>query len=371
MPKFGDVAKVGQWVVDIELKDRSNRSYEFPVSSKLNHLLCGSPSDRQILWAEGYWIRYAHGRLACRVDQRSSFVRGRLVKAADAFQAAFADKGFDSKISDKCPYTEGFLKLLGSPSSIKLLEKAGVRNLLWHMQKGEAFTFDNMASILKSGEECESIVDKLVQSRILLRGMSFRCEACGLLRWYPINEVDEVMQCTGCLESIRPPVRAPISFRLNELVARAVDQGSIPVLLTQRLLSTHTIRHALALYGLEVAKGKRKSEVDFITTYQGYLLLAECKEFKNGASPKQIRETVKQLSDLVKIAIEVKAPIVLLSTLLPETPHELAERVLRLNRGRKVAVHLIALTEMKLVDLHNPSETIGLDRVNLFYPPEI
>jgi len=371
-PEFGDYIRAGQWVVDVDIKDRFNKGHEFPLSPRLNHLLCCSPSDSRVRWARGYWTRYARGRLAFRVDRRTGFTRGCLPKASDVFQPVFESNGFDTTLSDKHPYTEGFRTLLGSSSDVKLLEEAGVRELLWHMQSGNAYALGDMASILKLGRgDGESVAAKLVQKRVLLRGMCFRCAACGLLRWYPLNQIRETMQCAGCLKTIQPPVGAPVSYKLNELVARAVGQGSIPVLLTHRFFSTRTDKHTLSLFGLEVTRNDRPIDVDFVTTYQGYLLLAECKEFKNGANQREVKNAVKQLSDLVRVARAIRSPIAFLSTLLPETPPELAEQVLRLNRQRKVAVHLISLGEMKLVDLHNPTETIDFGKVNLFYPPEV
>jgi hypothetical protein len=109
-------------------------------------------------------------------------------------------------------------------------------------------------------------------------------------------------------------------------------------------------------------------DIDFMTTYHGHLVLAECKEFKKGASPEQLGETVDQLSALVRVAEEVGAPIVLLSTLLPHTSAELAKSVLRLNRGGQVAVHLVSLSEMKFVNLHDPTKTADFGKVNLFCP---
>jgi len=369
-PEFGDYVRAGQWVVDVDIKDRFNRGHEFPLSPRLNHLLCCSPSDSRVRW--GYRARYARGRLALRVDRHTGFTGGCLPKASNVFQPVFKSNGFDTTLSDKHPYTEGFLALLGSFSDVKLLEKAGVRELLWHMQSGNAYTLGDMASILKLGRgEGESVAAKLVQKRVLLRGMCFRCAACGLLRWYPLNQIRETMQCAGCLKMIQPPVGAPVSYKLNELVARAVGQGSIPVLLTHRFFSARTDKHTLSLFGLEVTRKDRPVDVDFVTTYQGHLLLAECKEFKNGANQREVKNAVKQLSDLVRVARAIRSPIAFLSTLLPETPPELAEQVLRLNRQRKVAVHLVSLREMKLVDLHNPTETIDFGKVNLFYPPEV
>jgi hypothetical protein len=125
------------------------------------------------------------------------------------------------------------------------------------------------------------------------------------------------------------------------------------------------------LLGVEVTKNDKQVDIDFVTTHKGYLLLAECKEFRCGASPKQIKEATRQLSGLTRVAIDIEAPIVLLSTLLPRIPPELAQGVLRLNRGGKVAVHLVSLVEMKLVDLHNPDETVDLAKVDLFHSPEV
>jgi hypothetical protein len=370
-PEFGDYVKAGQWVIDVDIKDRSNRSREFPNSSSLNHLLCCSPSTTRTRRARGYWVRYARNRLAFRVGYRTGFAGGCLLKAADAFEAVFEDKGFTAVVSEKHQYAEGLSALLGSPGEIKLLEKASVRELLWHMQSGKAYPYKGLASILKAGHDCEYFVSKLVQRGILLRGISFRCEACHLLQWHPLGQIGEVIECAGCLRRVQPPVRAPISFKLNELATRAVEQGVIPVLLTQRLLSTHNTKHTLALLGVEVTKNDRRVDVDFATTYHEYLVLAECKEFRSGANPQQIKEASRQLSGLVRVAIDVGAPIVLLSTLLPQAPPELAQEVLRLNRSRRVAVHLVSLVEMELVNLRKPEETVDLAKVNLFYPPEM
>ncbi len=373
-PKFGEVIedRAAEWVIDIDLKDNSGRSLELPFSSRLNHLLCGSP-DEELVKIPGYWLRYAFPRIAQRVSRRTSLAHGTLVNASATFPPAFNDKGFAASLSDKHPYIEGFLALLGSSNNVRLLEEQSVRQLFWQMKKsGRTYTFCQIASTLQLGQKCSTVVDNLVRSRVLLRGMSFRCESCGLLRWYPLNELAEVMQCAGCLNLIQPPVGAEIVFKLNELADRAISQGAIPVLLTQHLLSMHNFEHTLALFGLRVKDddADREVEVDFVTTCKGCLLLAECKELKDGADPKHIREAKRQLTKLVEMARRVAAPIVLLSTLLPETSEELANHVLQLNhRSRgKVAVHLVSLTKMKLVNLQPPFKMVEFQRANLFHP---
>jgi hypothetical protein len=349
-PEFGQIAKSGEWAVRVKLRI----PYEFPVSSRLNHLLCGSPKRSH----GDHWIRYADGELICRVSEGTGFTGGFLVKAPDAFQAVFDDRGFSAQLSEKRAYAEGFLSLLDSP---KLLEEPGVRDLLWEMQNGKTHPFGEMKSFLRMGAECDSVIDTLVESRILLRGMSFECESCGLSRWYPINTLDEQMQCAGCLKMIRPPSRAPIAFRLNELVARAVGQGSIPVILTHRVLSRYLFNKSLSLFGVEVTKGDLRADIDLVTTHQGFLVLAECKDFKKGVLLDEKRKALRQLRTLVKVADQAQAPIVLLSTLLPgDAPEivEFAEHILKLNKRGSVAVHLLSLSQMGFVNLRSPEKML-------------
>jgi hypothetical protein len=207
--------------------------------------------------------------------------------------------------------------------------------------------------------------------------MSFRCEGCGLSRWYPLNQLDDVIQCAGCLNVIQPPARTEISFKLNELASRAIKQGAIPVLLTQRFLSMHYIRHTLVVFGLKAASsGQNEVEIDLVTTYKGQLVLSECKnlEVVNSLSRKSLKDILKQLSQIVNLARQlrpsdtenhIKSPLVLLATLLPTIPQELVDRVVWLNRSTKVAVNLVDLRQMKLVDLSDPSNR--LEPQNLLY----
>lgn len=367
-PEFGESIKAGEWVIDIDIEDNYGRSIELPFSSKLNTLLSGSPSDTRIRLG-GYWIRYAYGKLSRRVNAKTAFADGFVVTAPEAFPPMFSDKGLILSIGDKHPYIEGFLSQLDSMGDIKLLEQPGVRRLLWDMRGGKTHTFGEMRGLLRMGQdENTSTIDKLVQRRILLRGIRFRCESCGLQRWYPLNTLDEVMQCSGCLKLVQPPSGVSISFRLNELADRAVSQGAIPVLLTYRMLSLHSMKQGFALFGATVNYPAQGSEVDLITTNYSQLVLAECKEFKDGANAKQIREAKAQISSLVNLAERAEARIVLFSTLLPKIPIQLIDHVKKLNRKRKAAVHLVSLTEMKLVDLDNPSDLIEIRGSNLSHP---
>ena len=59
------------------------------------------------------------------------------------------------------------------------------------------------------------------------------------------------------------------------------------------------------------------------------MLLAECKDLKDGIGYRAIHATLRQLRRVVELSVDVEARIVLLSTLLPDIPPELAEGVLK------------------------------------------
>jgi len=370
-PKFGGHIRSGEWIVDAALGDSQGKQYDFPKSSQLNYMLCDHPSKTVLRWNRGFGVRFANERLSWRTNRKLEFLRVRLPSATEVFRPVFHDGGYKTKVSDRTPYNEGFRELLGSATNIKLLEEKCIRDLLWKMTSGDSYDISTMLGIMRvKKKQRNSLIADLVRQRVLLRGMTFRCEACGLLRWYPIHEISEEMRCAGCLRSIQPPVMAKVTFKLNELAARAVEQGAIPVLLTERFLLLRAGRYHQPLLGLEVRKDKDEPiDVDLVSVFHGKLLLAECKDFKDGVSHRTICSTLTQLRGIVALATEVGAQIVLLSTLLPDIPPELAEGVLKIGRRFKTAVHLVSLTNMALVDLKDPTKTIPQNKESLSRAP--
>jgi hypothetical protein len=254
--EFSELIKGGEWGVDI----RFGFPYEYPSFAKINHYLCGSPKDVNYQIYRGYWIRAAYEKFVYRVSSNTAFLGGHLVKDEQAFQEVFQDKGYSIRLTDKHSYAEGFLRLLQIPD---VLEDPRVIDLLWKLQKQDAYTYEELCAELKKGDEGGDLIDDLVSKRILIRGMNLRCSTCGLARFYPINTLDEEVQCPGCLNYLQPPSRAPIVFRLNELATRAVQQGSIPVVLTHKFLKKLSSNQTLRLFGVEVTKDDKKIDVDY------------------------------------------------------------------------------------------------------------
>lgn len=353
-PEFSDLIKGGEWGVDIKF----TTPYEYPAFAKINHFLCGSPKEVYYGVHSGYWIRAAHEKFVHRAGKKTEFLKGYLVSDEQAYQESFQDKGYNIRLTEKHSYTEGFLKLLQSPD---ILEDPKVIDLLWGLQKHEGHTYDTLCAELKKGDEGGGLIDDLVSKRILLRGMKFRCSACGLSRFYPINTLDEEMQCPGCLNYLQPPSRAPIVFRLNELATRAIEQGSIPVVLTHKFLKKLSGNQTLRLFGSEVSKGESKIDVDYITTYQGGLVFVECKDFKQGVSPKEKKGATQQLNKLVGLAKQMDASVVILSTLLPYPSsdcNDLAYQIEKMKAKYKLPVELLSLSAKGIVNLKDPEKLV-------------
>ena len=353
-PEFSDLAKGGEWGVDIKF----SVPYEYPVFAKINHFLCGSPKDFFYNVHRGYWVRFAREKFVHRANSKTSFLTGYLVGDEQAYQGVFQDKGYSLRLTDKHSYAEGFLKLIQTPN---VLEDPKVINILWKLRKQEAYTYENLCAELKKGEDSGVLVDDFVSKRILIRGLEFRCSACGLLHFYPFNALNEEVQCPGCLSYLQPPSRAPIMFRLNELVVRAVEQGSIPVVLTHMFMKKISRNQTLRLFGSEVSKDDLRIDVDYMTTYEGALVLVECKDFKQGVLPKEKKGAIQQLNKLVGLAKRVDASIVVLSTLLPYPSSDysdLARQIEKIKIKNKISIHLLSLSGNGIVNLKQPEKLV-------------
>lgn len=352
--EFSNLIKGGEWAVDIKF----DAPYEYPAFSRINHYLCGSPKEMFYSFHNGYWIRSAYEKFVHRVNSKSNFLKGYLINDDQAYQEFFRDKGYNIRLTEKHSYTEGFLKLIQNP---EILADSQIINLFWMLQKKDAYTYENLCAELKKGDNGGEIVDDLVSKHILLRGMKFRCGSCGLSRFYPINTLDEEMQCPGCLRNIQPPSKASIMFRLNELAIQAVEQGSIPVALTHRFFRKISINQTLRLFGAEISNDSLKIDVDYITTYHGSLVLVECKDFKSGVLPKEKKNAMQQLSNLVALAKRVDALIVVLSTLLPHPSPEYDDIVRQIQKMRdntKISIHLLSLSKNGIINLKQPEKIV-------------
>jgi hypothetical protein len=122
----------------------------------------------------------------------------------------------------------------------------------------------------------------LIEKNILLVGIRPRCNLCGLLNWYHIDEVRQSIKCKGCGNkfSLRPQEKW--YYRLNSLVEVSCAQhGLIPVVLVLGQLFHDSRVSFMFTESLELYE-KRDEEVfgdiDIVCVQDGKFIIGEIKQ---------------------------------------------------------------------------------------------
>lgn len=354
-PSFAEQIREGEWVVDVRLgegKRHAPSSFLPPIFQGLSALLSGSPPDWAVR-AGGLSARMAGGRISYLVRHGREFLTGNIPSDEEVFTALFDSKRYRVAQTDKCRYARGVAGLVGGLQKLKIWRSAEVRDLFYAMRDGRSsYTPKEMMRMLRpqpsEAEQSYSMVTDLALKKVFLRGYKLRCPACDLTRWYPAADLAESMACAGCLTLLQPHVEAPFRYRLNDLVARGLDQGTMSLMLTVLFLRSLAETSFMYVPGIEVFQ-TRKIDVDVVASCDGHLILAECKDLRGGASAQTVRDVAEQLASLTDVARDVGAEIVILSILLPDAPAALRTRVSAISKKwrKSIAVHLVTGRELE------------------------
>jgi hypothetical protein len=348
-PSFSDSVSHGdRWAVDADFTHhfRPMLGYVPPRFAGLNRLLFGEPCQLDSRALDRCPARVAQARLSYRAGPATEHIRGRLPSAEELFVSFLEHKGYRSSTTDKCRYVTGIARLLGGYDGAATLRDERVQQLFERMCRMGPHTIARMSEILKPGDSQETVTDfaqNLARNSVLLRGYTIKCPACDLTQWYDIRALSETMSCAGCLSAIQPPPDAPFSYKLNELMVRGIQQGAIPVLLTILTLSTLARHSFLHVPGIEVRRGGIRTDVDLLASCDGELLLAECKDLRQGCSRESVREIVSALEELAHIAERVGAKVIFLTHLTDAAPRHLAQGIDRVARHHALlGIHMIS-----------------------------
>lgn len=320
-----------EWVADIDLSDSSKPLGSFipPRYHGLNYLLSGKFVHPLIPSRSNFSIRSSMRYLSLRTNRSMNYWRIKLPYDGDLFLDMLTAGGNHAKKTDKCRYASGMLKLLGDLRDVRLFEKPGLRALFYALSKGITLTIGEMNSYLLPGSEkknyrdAEVMISALALKGIFMRGYQLHCPECDLRRWYSLAEVTEKMRCAGCLTTIQLPIDAPFHYRLNELFARGIEQGAIPLLMTARLLTTFASYSYLYMPGVEVTCAGKNVDIDILATCDGQLVGAECKDFTSGMHQEVIDALKEQLSDILNVMLSIGVNVFVLGALTSEVPQEL------------------------------------------------
>jgi hypothetical protein len=165
-------------------------------------------------------------------------------------------------------------------------------------------------------------VERLYQRKMLLRGKSFSCPECEGELWFALEDIKAENRCYRCDHPVIIPTyhdnRALAdSFRVNELILNAVDQGVLPVLLTLHFLARQRFVAQKYFYDCELAvEGKAGcfAELDIIFTLGRMVGVGEVKADRGFET--------EQVDRLIEIAKKVRARVLLFSTLRPRASDE-------------------------------------------------
>jgi hypothetical protein len=140
----------------------------------------------------------------------------------------------------------------------------------------------------------------LVEAGFVRRGTSMRCPQCRFRMMLDLAEHDERTRCRACGESFILPVTGASgqtepewSYRLDGLMARAMDQDVVPVLLALRALWPPVAGQALffAWPGVELTTEAATSvEIDLLVSDGDNVWCFEVKQTAGGLKERQLRK---------------------------------------------------------------------------------
>ena len=210
-------------------------------------------------------------------------------------------------------------------------------------------------------------VQGLYEKRILLRGKNFRCQFCEGDLWFPFELIKEDNKCYRCNQAVHIPVskeETPLddSFRVNDLIANAVDQGVLAVLLTIFYLKRVGFYGTRFLYDCEVKEVGQTDllqEVDVIFTFGRRLGLGEVKSDRGFE--------LSQVDRIINIAARVNADLLIFTTLKGKDTEEVTKLTDHLTgKDLKIPAFIIPREELFSDKLNPMSEYFELRKQKTF-----
>jgi hypothetical protein len=274
-------------------------------------------------------------------SQDSLFLELKIPSTKLIFEKYFDSLGFDLKPTASENTFNRLIELVGGPSEIKSIRSEFTYELLLKMTplrskkiakeiakelKNERIT-DQVeeiitkilkspvisSPIIKTVEQIESslnlkdhekeifpkILESLVHKKFIQRGKYFECPNCQNDLWYQLDQIEKEIKCYSCSTNINLPVfvesrELKDSYKLNEMVANAVDQGIVPILFFLGYFHDLDIQIYNYLANVEIyEKGSNalKIEIDFVLNCLGRIGLFELKA-KRGFDKNQIDKLI-------------------------------------------------------------------------------
>lgn len=151
----------------------------------------------------------------------------------------------------------------------------------------------------------DALVPWMLSKRLLFRGLNVTCPRCDVRSWYGIGALTDRFTCAGCLESSTlTQLSTDWAYQMNELVASALDQGSLVTLFGAEELGPldHPHPDAPFIPCVEVSGNGLAAEIDLVGFRGGRWVLAECKSDGSGGDIAQQVASLRRIASFLEPA---------------------------------------------------------------------
>ena len=223
----------------------------------------------------------------------------RYPKTFDILRSACAKAGLRPSFDRKAALTHGMSRILADEyRAHMILRNHAVLELLTNIITAErgsdetkrhltpkGIPFGAVHRILGGREPASALISWLLRKRLVFRGLELECVDCGTSAWYSLNDVGNQFLCVGCQGQQpfdRMPQDASWRYRVNQLLASALDQGVL-----QQVLAAHDMDLKFPLASrtymfpnvilADTRTGGHVAEIDLLGFEDGEWIVAECK----------------------------------------------------------------------------------------------
>jgi hypothetical protein len=189
-------------------------------------------------------------------------------------------------------------------------------------------------------------ISRLLSSGLIRRGLALTCPQCDLREWYAIEDLTELVECSGCRNWFQlPRSRFAFNYRVSELPRRLLENGGRAVVTTAAALDAMSGGHFLFLGGnlLELSEKTVFAEIDLVCATTDVLAIVECKDYADITVERHQREAIGGLNKLLDLAPRLSANVVGLGIVSPKWNDSIFKKVVEVAEQAKVsgiAVHL-------------------------------
>ena len=186
------------------------------------------------------------------------------------------------------------------------------------------------------------IINRLVERGVLRRKWRLnQCGSCERSYWVDEINLGSPTLCPGCRKQIPLGDKVILGYELNELIALAINEGIIAVVLTGRFLYNLTSKGFMWLPGVKCSADGLTGDLDIFASCDGELVAAECKcRTIYPTEPKARRELCEQVVGSVQLAKKAGVRIFVIAARWENFPERFCKEVRRA-AGNDMAVNFL------------------------------